>query len=201
MFDRSTEILYARSLDRGRRGQAWSALTGRSRRLLALAEIDTTCTVEAHCYAEIQSVPICQISGSQGRSYDFDCDFNPLQDHTKIRWLGIATARKRGKVLPPVELIQVGDLYFVQDGHHRISVAQALGQRDIEAQVTLWQVARPLPWEESAPHHRLISQETGIERLYQKIRHGSTRLKEHFQLSLHNLFIAVGMRWKERMVS
>jgi hypothetical protein len=37
--------------------------------------------------------------------------------------------------LPPVELIQVGDVYFVQDGHHRISVAQALGQRDVEARV------------------------------------------------------------------
>jgi hypothetical protein len=48
-------------------------------------------------------------------------------------------------VLPPVVLVQVGDVYFVRDGHHRISVARALGQLDIEAEVTVWQVSGPLP--------------------------------------------------------
>jgi hypothetical protein len=65
-------------------------------------------------------------------------------------WLSVAVARQRGKSLPPVKLIQVGDVYYVQDGHHRISVARALGQRDIEAEVTVWQVTGPLPWEEPA---------------------------------------------------
>jgi hypothetical protein len=50
-------------------------------------------------------------------------------------------------VLPPVVLVQVGDVYFVRDGHHRISVARALGQLDIEAEVTVWQVSGPLPWD------------------------------------------------------
>jgi hypothetical protein len=50
-------------------------------------------------------------------------------------------------VLPPVVLVQVGDVYFVRDGHHRISVARALGQLDIEAEVTVWEVAGPLPWD------------------------------------------------------
>jgi hypothetical protein len=61
--------------------------------------------------------------------------------------VGIATAGYMGRTLPPVELIQVGDLYFVRDGHHRISVAQAMGQESIEAEVTVWQVAGLLPWE------------------------------------------------------
>jgi hypothetical protein len=43
----------------------------------------------------------------------------------------------------PVELIQVGEVYFVRDGHHRISVAAALGQQEVDASVTVWQVAAP----------------------------------------------------------
>jgi hypothetical protein len=71
------------------------------------------------------------IRGSESRSSDFDRDFNPLHDHNRRRWLNVAAARQRGKALPLVKLIQVGDVYFVRDGHHRISVARALGQRSI----------------------------------------------------------------------
>jgi hypothetical protein len=49
--------------------------------------------------------------------------------------------------MPPVVLVQVGDIYFVEDGHHRISVALAWGEQEIEAEVTVWQVAGALPWE------------------------------------------------------
>ncbi|MFN2186580.1 MAG: hypothetical protein ACK2UU_21575, partial [Anaerolineae bacterium] len=69
-------------------------------------------------------------------------------DQARGRWLSIARARQQGKDLPPVVLIRVGDVYFVRDGHHRISVAQALGQLDVEARVTVWQVTGPLPWDE-----------------------------------------------------
>ena len=49
--------------------------------------------------------------------------------------------------LPPVSLVQVGGCYFVEDGHHRISVARALGETVIDAEVTVWDVSGPLPWE------------------------------------------------------
>jgi hypothetical protein len=52
--------------------------------------------------------------------------------------------------LPPVELIQVGDVYFVRDGHHRISVARMMGQDSIDAEVTVWETAGLLPWERAA---------------------------------------------------
>jgi hypothetical protein len=104
------------------------------------------CRVTARSTVGSRTVPIEQIRGSQERASDFDRDFNPLQNHTRDRWVSIAVARQRGKALPPVSLVQVGDLYFVLDGHHRISVARALGQRDIEARVTVWQVEGPLPW-------------------------------------------------------
>ena len=49
-----------------------------------------------------------------------------------------------------MELVQLGDLYFVREGHHRISVAQAMGQESIDAEVTVWLVEGMLPWEEAA---------------------------------------------------
>ena len=139
--------LYHSALQRGRRGQLWSGLSGRSRRLLSLEEISQACTVQVRSSAGTRTVAIDQICGSENRAADFDCDFNPLQDHTHERWLGIASALQRGRTLPPVALIQVDDRYFVRDGHHRISVARALGQKAIEATVEVWQVDETLPWE------------------------------------------------------
>jgi len=90
----------------------------------------------------VRIVPISQIRGSEGRTGDFDRYFNPLQRHTEGRWLNIALARLNDVSLPPVKLIQLGEYYFVQDGHHRLSVARAFGQTDIDAEVTLWLVSR-----------------------------------------------------------
>ena len=140
--DQTADALHARARGRARRRELWSRLTKRSHRLLALAKIERTNTVQTRSYAGIQTVPISQIRGSESRCNDFDQDFNPLRDHNKGRWLCIALARRRDRTLPPVKLIKVGDLYFVRDGHHRISVARAMGQLEIEAEVTVWQVTR-----------------------------------------------------------
>jgi hypothetical protein len=133
MLNQGSAKLYARARDRGGRGQLWSALTGRSRGLLALEEIERSGSVRVQSEAGIRCVPIDQICGSEGRSGDFDRDFNPLGAHNRERWLS-------GKGLPPVALIRVGEVYFVRDGHHRISVARALGELDIDARVVTWQV-------------------------------------------------------------
>jgi hypothetical protein len=136
--------LYHRARDRGRQGQWWSRLTGRPRYLLELAGVEANYRVRARSDAELRTVAIDQIRGSQGRSRYFDRDFQPLHDQTWRRWLSIAQAKQQGKALPPVVLVQVCDIYFVRDGHHRISVARALGQSDIEARVIVWHVTGPL---------------------------------------------------------
>jgi len=151
MLNQATHVLYHRTLDQGRRGQLWSSLTGRSRGLLSLEKATAARAVQAPGDNGTHTVPIRQIRGSESRGTDFDCDFNPLQSHTRERWLGIAAARQRGRNLPPVALIQVGDLYFVRDGHHRISVARALGYATVEATVEVWKVDGPLPWDEPVP--------------------------------------------------
>ena len=142
--------LFAGARQRARRGKFWSTLTGRSRALYALKQVRATCAIQDKSDGGTRPVPISQIRGSEGRCRYFDGDFNPLYDRARGRWLGIARAKQQGKHLPPVVLVQVGDTYFVRDGHHRISVARAMGQLDIEARVTIWQVAGPLPWETPA---------------------------------------------------
>jgi len=88
-------------------------------------------------YAGLHSVPVEKIRGSQGRSDDFDGEFNPRHRRSASRWIGVYTAWQAGVALPPVELVQIGDSYYVRDGHHRISVARSLGMRYIDAEVTV----------------------------------------------------------------
>jgi hypothetical protein len=142
---------YREARFRARLGQVWSALSGRSRHLLRLGDVRGTCTIGGSHYAGTQTVSIRQIRGSEGRSEDFDAEFAPLTSHSQWRWLKVASARLQDVPLPPVELIQVGQVYYVRDGHHRISVARAWGQESIEAEVTVWDVVGPLPGEQPAP--------------------------------------------------
>ena len=140
----ATKNLYNSALARGRWGMLWAKLTGRSRVLHSLEKVLHVCTVLSRSCSGRRMVAIAQIDGSESRAADFDRNFNPLQDRTRDRWLNIAKARQRGRYLPPVMLIQVGEHYFVRDGHHRISVARALGLDSIEATIEVWTVDKPL---------------------------------------------------------
>ena len=133
--------LYERTRKRGTWHRVAALLRGRSTDLLDLARIAAGSTVSARRSLGAQIVPIRQIRGSEGRRADFDDCFHPLRKHTRSRWQGIAVAWLQGANLPPVDLIRVGDVYFVRDGHHRISVVRAFGLKEIEALVTVWEVA------------------------------------------------------------
>ncbi len=85
--------------------------------------------------AGLQTVPTRKILGSENRVQDFDAQFHPVQSRTRERWLSIAEARLMGAGLPAIELIELGGIYYVRDGHHRLSVARALGEEYIEAHV------------------------------------------------------------------
>jgi hypothetical protein len=139
--------LYEVARKQGLMSKIWSTLNGHSHRLFDLETIRHTVNVHNRHYLGFQTVPIQHIRGSEGRSRDFDGQFHPLQTHTKHRWVNIAVAQQEGQPLPPVDLIQIGDVYFVRDGHHRLSVAQMLGQKEIDADVTVWKTVGPLPWE------------------------------------------------------
>ncbi len=81
-------------------------------------------------------VPLDAIVGTVDRAREFDRRFRPTSTRVRSRWEQIAAAVRRGESMPPVDLIKIGEIYFVRDGHHRVSVARALGRTDIDAIVT-----------------------------------------------------------------
>jgi hypothetical protein len=83
----------------------------------------------------LQVVPLDAIVGSVDRTVDFDRGLRPTSARLRSRWERINAAQRRGEALPPVSLYKIGDLYFVRDGHHRVSVAKSLGRSDIDAYV------------------------------------------------------------------
>jgi len=84
----------------------------------------------------MQVVPLDAIVGTLDRGCQFDRRFRPLTARLRSRWEQIAAAMRRGEPLPPIDLVQIDGGYFVRDGHHRVSVARALGYKDIDAIVT-----------------------------------------------------------------
>lgn len=122
---------YDRAYGKGKWRQRWSRITGKENALRLL----TRQPVETSRHLTTALVPLNQIVGTEGRSKDFDRDFFPLQTHSRERWISVAAARRTGVALPLVELVWARDGYYVRDGHHRISVARAMGQVAIEALV------------------------------------------------------------------
>lgn len=120
-------------------------LRRRERRLAELRSLTAGQAVQScHC-AGRQVVPLAKIRGSESRLHDFDAAFRPCMRNLAERWCRVAEAWQQGVALPPVELIQVGEVYVVRDGHHRISVARTYGAQEIEALVTVWKVEAPPP--------------------------------------------------------
>jgi signal transduction histidine kinase len=147
---REAERLYAAARSRAALNAILQRLRGR---LGHLQPLDGRCGGHEGHYSGLQTVSIRSIRGSEDRCRDFDTNFCPLQTRTRERWLSVANARIEGRTLPPVELIQVGDQYFVRDGHHRVSVARALGEREIEAEVT----ARSATGAAASPHEERMA--------------------------------------------
>jgi hypothetical protein len=132
--------LFQKALLRGKLGSLRGGLTRHANHLAGLATDTVGKTTVVDHHERGQAVLVERVHGSESRSMDFDRDFNPLQTHTRQRWLNVAKARLNDVPLPSVELIQLGNDYYVRDGHHRISVAKALGQIYIDAEVTVLKV-------------------------------------------------------------
>jgi hypothetical protein len=84
----------------------------------------------------LQTVLLDSIVGTVDRQREFDRRFRPTSGRVRPRWERINVAQRRGDAMPPIDVYRIGDLHFVKDGHHRVSVARALGYKDINAYVT-----------------------------------------------------------------
>ncbi len=125
--------LYDAALVRGWLKRIGAALVRRNRTLRHLPKT----TLAAKRCAGVRTISVREIIGSEDRIGDFDIDFNPLREYTRDRWLSVFSAWVRGVSLPPIELVRGPDGYYVRDGHHRLSVARALGQDYVEAVVMM----------------------------------------------------------------
>jgi hypothetical protein len=106
--------------------------------LLNLDEVVAEHSLSNRYHDGTRAIAVDEIHGTINRVDDFDYNFRPLKESMQNRWSGLASAIMDGVNLPPIEVIQVGDAYFVKDGHHRISVARALKFRYLDAIVEVW---------------------------------------------------------------
>ncbi|RME85010.1 MAG: transcriptional regulator [Caldilineae bacterium] len=124
----------------------WRArIRGRRSDLLSYEEVRSILEGrESSGLPELKEVPLEKIVGSVGRYRDFTQAFLPRNEALYDRWRQVDAAMNSLSGTPPVELYQVGELYFVRDGNHRVSVARARGDKVIEAYVTRVQVPFPV---------------------------------------------------------
>lgn len=104
--------------------------------LLPLDEVLSILKPVGETYVGMQSIEVDKIVGSEGRYRDFNRHFLPRKEHLKSRWVSIDMANYEDVPLPPVRLYEIGGLYFVRDGNHRVSVARLRGQKSIDAEVS-----------------------------------------------------------------
>jgi hypothetical protein len=128
---------------RARRSQLLAELGRRLRRepddvalILPFDEVVEALGMVGETQLGLQTIPLDSIVGTVDRTGDFDRGFRPTTPRVRGRWQRIAAAQRRGESFPPISVYRVGDLHFVRDGHHRVSVAKSLGREDIDARVT-----------------------------------------------------------------
>jgi len=113
-----------------------NVLTPERHELLSLQYVQELVKPKGQKYRGIKAVPISMIIGSEGRYRDFNKAFLPRHEHLRKRWENIDKAHMKDVILPPIRLYEIGGVYFVRDGNHRVSVAKAQGIYAIDAEVT-----------------------------------------------------------------
>lgn len=113
----------------------FSRLFHKDNALLQFDEVRHMLSPHGMVYRGLRTVSLDRIIGSEGRYQDFDRNFMPRHAHNRSRWENVDILQMENIELPPVELYQLGEHYFVKDGNHRVSVARERGQEFIDAQV------------------------------------------------------------------
>ena len=116
--------------------QLMGRLTGKPVGLLPYEEVRRKLKAESTSRRVLKDIPLDAIVGSVGRYADFSRSFYPLQDSDQHRWAQVELKMSDLAGLPPIEVYQMGEVYFVIDGNHRVSVAREMGATHIEAYVT-----------------------------------------------------------------
>jgi hypothetical protein len=111
--------------------------------LLPLDEVTRRLHITGQRHVGVQPIPIDRIVGSVDRTVDFDRLFRPRRRDSRERMRRAQRALARDE-MPPIQAYEVGGVYFVLDGHHRVAASREAGAEFIDAQVTSISVAHRL---------------------------------------------------------
>ena len=130
--------------------------------LLPFEEVRRTLDLDDRRYRGVQDVPLERIVGSVARYHDFNRAFMPRRESLRPRWQRVLSLRGQ---LPPIDLYKVGEVYFVVDGNHRVSVARQAGAKTIRAHV--WEYETRVPVESNDDLNDILIRQEYLEFLEQ----------------------------------
>jgi nucleotide-binding universal stress UspA family protein len=145
--DRSTAINdFRQAHQRAALQQVLSRVTGKSVELLSYEDVLKKLRLTGRTTRGVREIPVAAIVGTVGRTTDFTRTFLPRKGSDEHRWVNLMAFVQQNSLdaLPPIDVYQIGSAYFVQDGHHRVSIARQLGVEFIAAHVTEVQTRAPL---------------------------------------------------------
>lgn len=126
---------FNRARNKARFTNIFNIINPEKKELLSYYDVKTMAKPKSQTYRGMKVVKIDQIIGSEGRYKDFSKAFLPKKEHLRHRWESIDRAHLSDMILPPISLFKIGDVYFVRDGNHRVSVAKMQGTLSIDAEV------------------------------------------------------------------
>ena len=181
-----------------------SVINGQPTTLLSYDDVKEKLHIGGPIYRGVRTVEVNKIVGSLNRYHQFDRAFLPLEDQIANRWQSIDRAFYKEVNLPPVVLYKVGEVYFVVDGHHRVSVAREQGQLALEAEVrecsTKVNITPELKLEDLEILGEKVEflERTGLDRIRPKskikltIPDGFDRMLEH--IAVHRYFMGLDLQ-------
>jgi hypothetical protein len=137
LVDAQTAFARSQWRRRGARAAGWLRRRADSTRLEHIEHTLGSVPPSRRRHVGLSAVPLCSIVGTveAAKARRFDSSFRPPPS-SRLRWERLWMAARRGESLPPISVYRVGERHYVDDGHHRVSVARSLGMAAIDADVT-----------------------------------------------------------------
>jgi hypothetical protein len=193
---------------------ALNILQGRPSDLLPFDEVRERLKLKQIVDRGVQEVPLDRIVGSVGREREFTRAFLPREESLRKRWGELKDLAEGLTGFPPIELYYVNNIYFVVDGHHRVSVARSFGAPTIEGRVK--EFVSPVELKPDSSIEEIILKSglaafletTGLEQEYPgqyetTIPNGYERLLDH--ISVHRYYKGLetqsNVSWNDALIS
>ena len=181
MLEEKAKSDFEKALVKGFWRSFWSWFTQSNNRLMPFDEVRQALPIHGQHDIGMREVPLDKIVGSVGRYQDFDRAFLPRHQFMRSRWVSIDRAHYQDVILPPIEVYKIGDVYFVRDGNHRVSVARERGQAYIDAYVN--EIVSPLPVTPQTDLNDLIRRSEQIQ-FFERTHLDKLRPEQKIELTL-----------------